>query len=360
MCRANFATGNLPNRTGHGRRSGPFFLDRPVRSLKHENRDCAIAVADLRNPETQPFPSGLRYIKSRRELRVQKYLTHQGGPQCASLLTFTPPTTAPAGTEIARHLACRGPGWPILTGTSPPGPGSNEVAFIDADGPMTSPNEDLGRSGSPRRSPDGRVAVTAITPSILTRAEEVLAHRLRSRAGCGWRNARRGPRDLHVLGGSLGAPWVNVIRARRGARRLLHRVDCSPSRTALARQTAPQSAGLAFPRTATRSSPHPTASTVKDLSKIKPDWRLLEWGEIILTFPLGTRVAIPNLARAAPSPCSFLLAVEVRRDTGLCRERRTVVARDRGSCRQPRVGFFILCRRGTDHQQEEVCRLARN
>jgi anaerobic magnesium-protoporphyrin IX monomethyl ester cyclase len=84
----------------------------------------------------------------------------------------------------------------------------------------------------------------------------------------------------------------------------------------------------------------PAASPVKDLSKIKPDWTVLDWEKYIY-IPLGTRVAIPNLARGCPFTCSFCSQWKFWRDYRV-RDPKDVVDEIEDLVENHGVGFFIL------------------
>ena len=143
------------------------------------------------------------------------------------------------------------------------------------------------------------VGVTAITPSIY-RAEDVL------------KVAQTVvPSAVRVLGGVHAtfmykqvlseAPWVDVIVRGEGEE------ICTELMLAIEDGRWPADRhkirGLAF-RDGEEIVATAAASTVKDLAKIKPDWTVFEW-ERYIYIPPGTQVAILNLARGCPFPCSF-------------------------------------------------------
>ncbi|MEL6284498.1 MAG: radical SAM protein, partial [Pseudomonadota bacterium] len=84
----------------------------------------------------------------------------------------------------------------------------------------------------------------------------------------------------------------------------------------------------------------PAASTVKDLSRIKPDWSILDWDNYRY-IPLNTRVAIPNLARGCPFTCSFCSQWKFWRDYRI-RDPKAVVDEIENLVENHGVGFFIL------------------
>ncbi|MEO1687070.1 MAG: magnesium-protoporphyrin IX monomethyl ester anaerobic oxidative cyclase, partial [Pseudomonadota bacterium] len=84
----------------------------------------------------------------------------------------------------------------------------------------------------------------------------------------------------------------------------------------------------------------PAASTVKDLSRIKPDWSILNWDNYRY-IPLNTRVAIPNLARGCPFTCSFCSQWKFWRDYRV-RDPQDVVDEIETLVERHGVGFFIL------------------
>ena len=208
-------------------------------------------------------------------------------------ILFVHPNYRSGGAEIAGTWP---PAWvAYLTGHLRQA-GFDQIDFIDA---MTDnlTDEDLGdliRDHAP-----DVVGVTAITPSIY-RAEEVL--RITSEVA---------PNAVRVLGGVHAtfmykqvlseAPWIDVIVRGEGEE------ICTELMLAIKDGRFPAERhkikGLAF-TDGDKIVATPAAATVKDLSKIKPDWTVLEWSKYIY-IPLGTRVAIPNLARGCPFTCSF-------------------------------------------------------
>src|SRR6056297_932132 len=84
----------------------------------------------------------------------------------------------------------------------------------------------------------------------------------------------------------------------------------------------------------------PAAATVKDLDGIDPDWSILEWSKYVYV-PLGTRVAIPNMARGCPFTCSFCSQWKFWRDYRV-RDPKKVVDEIERLVNDHQVGFFIL------------------
>ena len=244
-------------------------------------------------------------------------------------ILFVHPNYRSGGAEIAGTWP---PAWvAYLTGHLRQA-GFDDIHFIDA---MTDniPDEELARKIA-ACAPDV-VGVTSITPSIY-RAEEVL--RIASEVV---------PQAVRVLGGVHAtfmykqvlseAPWVDVIVRGEGEE------ICTALMSAIrdGRWPADRRAihGLAF-RDGGEIVATPAASTVKDLSKIKPDWSILEWAKYIY-IPLGTRVAIPNLARGCPFTCSFCSQWKFWRDYRV-REPKDVVDEIEDLVTNHGVGFFIL------------------
>ncbi len=84
----------------------------------------------------------------------------------------------------------------------------------------------------------------------------------------------------------------------------------------------------------------PAAPTVKDLDSIVPDWSILDWEKYIY-IPLGTRLAIPSLARGCPFTCSFCSQWKFWRDYRV-RDPKKVVDEIEDLVVNHDVGFFIL------------------
>jgi len=208
-------------------------------------------------------------------------------------ILFIHPNYHSGGAEIAGTWS---PAWvAYLTGHLRRA-GFDDIHFIDA---MT---EDVSDADLARRmaeiAPDA-VGVTAITPSIYV-AERVLQIA-----------AETVPDAVRILGGVHAtfmfrqvlseAPWVDVIVRGEGEEICTELMQTIRDGRWPADRAAIK--GLAY-LDAGEITATPAASTVKDLSAIKPDWSILEW-ERYIYLPLNTRVAIPNLARGCPFTCSF-------------------------------------------------------
>ena len=244
-------------------------------------------------------------------------------------ILFVHPNYHSGGAEIAGTWS---PAWvAYLTGHLRQA-GFDDIHFIDA---MT---EDVDNETLAARMADIRpdaVGVTAITPSIYA-AEDVL------------RIAKDTvPDAVRILGGVHAtfmfkqvlaeAPWVDVIVRGEGEE------ICTALMSAIRDGAWPEDRarikGLAY-RDGDEIVATPAASTVKDLSKIKPDWSILDWEKYIY-IPLGTRVAIPNLARGCPFTCSFCSQWKFWRDYRV-RDPKDVVDEIEDLVVNHGVGFFIL------------------
>ena len=244
-------------------------------------------------------------------------------------ILFVHPNYRSGGAEIAGTWP---PAWVAYLSGHLRTAGFDDIEFIDA---MTDDvsDEELGRRIADLK-PDV-VGVTAITPSIY-RAEEVL--RLAQ---------QHAPDAVRVLGGVHAtfmykqvlseAPWVDVIVRGEGEE------ICTGLMEAIRDDRWPAERhmikGLAF-REGDEIVATPAASTVKDLEAIKPDWSVLEWDKYIY-IPLGTRVAIPNLARGCPFTCSFCSQWKFWRDYRV-RDPKAVVDEIEDLVENHGVGFFIL------------------
>jgi anaerobic magnesium-protoporphyrin IX monomethyl ester cyclase len=244
-------------------------------------------------------------------------------------ILFVHPNYRSGGAEIAGTWP---PAWVAYLSGHLRQAGFDDIRFIDA---MTDDiaDEDLGRMIAEAR-PDA-IGVTAITPSIY-RAEEVLRIA-----------AEVAPQAVRILGGIHAtfmykqvlseAPWVDVIVRGEGEE------ICTALMGAIRDGRWPADRrrirGLAF-RDGAEIVATPAASTVKDLSKIRPDWSILEWSKYIY-IPLNTRVAIPNLARGCPFTCSFCSQWKFWRDYRV-RDPKDVVDEIEDLVENHGVGFFIL------------------
>ena len=233
------------------------------------------------------------------------------------------------GAEIAGNWP---PAWvAYLTGAAKSA-GYDDVHFIDA---MTDHVEDDDlRARIADLKPD-LVGVTSITPSIY-KAERVL--QLAKEAH---------PEAVRVLGGVHAtfmykqvlseAPEVDVIV--RGEGEEIFVTLCRA--IAEGRWPADQSTikGIAY-RDGTEIVATEAAPTIKDLETIKPDWSILNW-ERYVYIPLGTRLAIPNMARGCPFTCSFCSQWKFWRDYRV-RDPKKVVDEIEDLVDNHGVGFFIL------------------
>ncbi|WOE74972.1 magnesium-protoporphyrin IX monomethyl ester anaerobic oxidative cyclase [Alterisphingorhabdus coralli] len=244
-------------------------------------------------------------------------------------ILFVHPNYHSGGAEIAGNWP---PAWVAYLSGALKKHGFDDVHFIDA---MTNDldDEEL-RARIDEIQPDV-VGVTAITPSIYA-AENVLDI------------AREmAPQALRVLGGVHAtfmykqvlseAPWVDVIVRGEGEEIIVNLMKAlEEGRWPTDKHTIP---GLAFVDgdkiIATRA-----ASTVKDIDGLSPDWSLLEWDKYIYV-PLGTRVAIPNMARGCPFTCSFCSQWKFWRDYRV-RDPKKVADEIEDLVENHDVGFFIL------------------
>ncbi|RIA55119.1 magnesium-protoporphyrin IX monomethyl ester anaerobic oxidative cyclase [Dichotomicrobium thermohalophilum] len=233
------------------------------------------------------------------------------------------------GAEIAGNWP---PAWVAYITGALKAAGYTDVRFIDA---MTNDiSEDELRYILSQENPDV-VGTTAITPSIY-KAERALEIAKEEH-----------PDAVTVLGGVHAtfmfkqvlseAPWVDVIVRGEGEEIIVELIR------AIDEGRWPQEAdtikGLAFTKddqiVATQAAP-----TVKDLEAIDPDWSILEWDKYIYV-PLGTRVAIPNMARGCPFTCSFCSQWKFWRDYRV-RDPKAVVDEIEKLVEEHNVGFFIL------------------
>ena len=244
-------------------------------------------------------------------------------------ILFIHPNYRSGGAEIAGSWP---PAWvAYLTGHLRQA-GFDDIHFIDA---MTNDIDDAKLGDMIAEINPDAVGLTAITPSIY-RAEEAL--RIAQ---------QRAPNAVRILGGIHAtfmykqvlseAPWIDVIVRGEGEEIVVNLMQ------AIATGRYPQDRnrihGLAFQDGDTIKAT-PAASTVKDLEAIKPDWSILEWDKYIY-IPLGTRVAIPNMARGCPFTCSFCSQWKFWRDYRV-REPEAVVDEIEDLVNNHDVGFFIL------------------
>jgi len=244
-------------------------------------------------------------------------------------IVFIHPNYRSGGAEIAGNWP---PAWAAyLTGALRTA-GFDDIHFIDA---MTDDLPDAEVATRLAALQPDLVGVTSITPSIY------VAERLLQIA------AETVPGAVRVLGGIHAtfmykqvlseAPWIDVIVRGEGEEIVVDLVR------AVAEGRWPLDArrikGLAF-RDGEGIVATPAASTVKDLDGINPDWSILDWEKYIY-IPLGTRVAIPNMARGCPFTCSFCSQWKFWRDYRV-RDPIKVVDEIENLVENHGVGFFIL------------------
>ncbi len=242
------------------------------------------------------------------------------------------------GAEIAGNWP---PAWAAYLTGALKSAGFTDVRFIDA---MTNNlSDDALRAILAEEAPDV-IGATAITPSIY-KAEQVL------------RIAKQQhPNAITVLGGIHAtfmyqqvlseAPWIDVIVRGEGEEILVELVQTIDAGRWPAERHAIK--GIAFTEAAPEGSATDrstivatkAAPTVKDLDAINPDWGILEW-EKYTYIPMGSRVAIPNMARGCPFTCSFCSQWKFWRDYRV-RDPRKVVDEIETLFREHDVRFFIL------------------
>ncbi|PWR02795.1 magnesium-protoporphyrin IX monomethyl ester anaerobic oxidative cyclase [Meridianimarinicoccus roseus] len=244
-------------------------------------------------------------------------------------IVFVHPNYRSGGAEIAGTWP---PAWVAYLAGSLRRAGFDDIHFIDA---MTDNLPDAEVANRLAALNPDVVGTTAITPSIY-KAEAVLEM---ARDRC--------PNALRMLGGVHAtfmykqvlseAPWIDVIVRGEGEEILTElMLAVRDGRWPADRRSIK---GLAFldgdEIVATQA-----ASTVKDLDGIDPDWEILEWDKYQY-IPLGTRVAIPNMARGCPFTCSFCSQWKFWRDYRV-RDPKKVVDEIEKLVNDHKVGFFIL------------------
>ncbi|MEM8554751.1 MAG: cobalamin-dependent protein, partial [Pseudomonadota bacterium] len=244
-------------------------------------------------------------------------------------IVFIHPNYRSGGAEIAGNWP---PAWAAYLTGSLKNAGFDDIHFIDA---MTNDlDEDTIRAKLRELKPDV-VGTTAITPSIY-KAERVLEL-----------VKEEVPGAIKVLGGIHAtfmyrqvlseAPWIDVIVRGEGEEIVVKLM------TAIRDGRWPTDQrrihGLAF-KDGDEIVATQAASTVKNLDGIDPDWSILEWEKYIY-IPLGTRVAIPNMARGCPFTCSFCSQWKFWRDYRV-RDPLKVVDEIENLVETQGVGFFIL------------------
>jgi anaerobic magnesium-protoporphyrin IX monomethyl ester cyclase len=244
-------------------------------------------------------------------------------------ILFIHPNYRSGGAEIAGSWP---PAWVAYLTGSLRQAGFDDIHFIDA---MTNniPDDELAKRIA-AVDPDV-VGTTAITPSIYV-AEKIL-ELARDHA----------PRAVRVLGGIHAtfmykqvlteAPWVDVIVRGEGediVTELMLAIEDGrwPEDRHKIR-------GLAF-RDGDEIVATAAAPTIKNLDDLDPDWSILEWDKYIY-IPLGTKVAIPNMARGCPFTCSFCSQWKFWRDYRV-RDPKKVVDEIENLVNNHGVGFFIL------------------
>ncbi len=237
------------------------------------------------------------------------------------------------GAEIAGNWP---PAWAAYLTGALKGAGYTDVHFIDA---MTNNLTDEALRGRLAALKPDVVGATAITPSIY-KAERALeiAKELN-------------PEAITMLGGIHAtfmyqqvlteAPWIDVIVRGEGEEILIALMNLiDRGGWPVARHTIK---GLAYAETAAeggRIVATPAAPTIKDLDAINPDWSILEWDKYKY-IPLGSRVAIPNMARGCPFTCSFCSQWKFWRDYRI-RDPKKVVDEIEQLYTEYDVRFFIL------------------
>ena len=244
-------------------------------------------------------------------------------------ILFVHPNYHSGGAEIAGNWP---PAWVAYLAGSLRAAGFDDIHFIDA---MTNDLSDEAlRDLIAELQPDV-VGTTAITPSIYV-AERILEI-----------SKEVVPNALRVLGGIHAtfmykqvfseAPHVDVIVRGEGEEIITElMLAVEDGRWPADRYKIK---GLAF-RDGDEIVATEAAPTVKNLDGLDPDWSLLEWDKYIY-IPLGTKVAIPNMARGCPFTCSFCSQWKFWRDYRV-RDPIKVVDEIERLVNEQGVGFFIL------------------
>jgi anaerobic magnesium-protoporphyrin IX monomethyl ester cyclase len=244
-------------------------------------------------------------------------------------IVFVHPNYQSGGAEIAGNWP---PAWVAYLSGPLRKAGFNDIHFIDA---MTHKLDDDTVADRLEELQPDLVGVTSITPSIYA-AERILELA-----------QQRVPKALRVLGGIHAtfmykqvlseAPWIDLIVRGEGEEILVNVVRALAKGTLGAEKSSIE--GLAY-RDGTEIIATTAAPTIKDLDSIEPDWDMLEW-ENYNYIPLGTRVAIPNMARGCPFTCSFCSQWKFWRDYRI-RDPKKVVDEIEHLADKHKVGFFIL------------------
>ncbi|MGF1502090.1 MAG: magnesium-protoporphyrin IX monomethyl ester anaerobic oxidative cyclase [Paracoccaceae bacterium] len=233
------------------------------------------------------------------------------------------------GAEIAGNWP---PAWVAYLAGPLKAAGFTDITFIDA---MTEElSEDALRTRIAEASPD-IVGATAITPSIY-RAERALEIAREAAPGA-----------VTVLGGVHAtfmyrqvlseAPHIDAIVRGEGETVFLDLVRAiAEGRWPADRKRIK---GIAY-REGSDIVATAAAPTIKDLDGLTPDWSILDWHRYVY-IPLGTRLAIPNMARGCPFTCSFCSQWKFWRDYRV-RDPKKVVDEIENLVDAHGVGFFIL------------------
>jgi anaerobic magnesium-protoporphyrin IX monomethyl ester cyclase len=235
------------------------------------------------------------------------------------------------GAEIAGNWP---PAWVAYLAGPLKAAGYTDITFIDA---MT---EDLSEEDLRARVAAARpdiVGATSITPSIY-KAERALE--IAKEAAPGAVTVLGGVHATFMFKQVLSeAPHIDAIVRGEGEeifREFVRAVD--EGRWPTERRKIK---GIAYADEETGEIvATPAAPTVKDLDALEPDWSLLDW-ERYIYIPLGTRLAIPNMARGCPFTCSFCSQWKFWRDYRV-RDPKAVVDEIEKLVNEHQVGFFIL------------------
>ena len=244
-------------------------------------------------------------------------------------IVFVHPNYRSGGAEIAGNWP---PAWVAYLAGPLRKAGFNDIHFIDA---MTHCLDDEAIAQKLAALQPDVIGVTSITPSIY--AAERILELAREHA----------PRALRVLGGIHAtfmykqvlseAPWIDLIVRGEGEEILVNVLRARAAGDFARRRE--QIRGIAY-REGQEIVATPAAPTIKNLDAIEPDWSLLEWDRYTY-IPLGTRVAIPNMARGCPFTCSFCSQWKFWRDYRV-RDPIKVVDEIETLVDEQGVGFFIL------------------
>jgi anaerobic magnesium-protoporphyrin IX monomethyl ester cyclase len=244
-------------------------------------------------------------------------------------ILFIHPNYHSGGAEIAGNWP---PAWVAYLSGWLKAAGFTDIHFIDA---MThNVSEESLRARIAEIDPD-LVGCTAITPSIYA-AQRVLEIARAVK-----------PSVLTVLGGVHAtfmyrqvlaeAPWIDAIVRGEGEEIITDVVRAVAEGRWL--DARPTIKGIAY-AVEGKVIATPAAPTLKDIDAVKADWAILDW-EKYTYIPLGTKVAIPNMARGCPFTCSFCSQWKFWRDYRI-RDPKKVVDEIVELKEKHGVGFFIL------------------